>query len=372
MLRRHWLLCCSLALTSQDVCGGRAISVKRTAELRDFVAEKVFVVLDEYRDRGDDGLEGLEVALCLDRAPSVRHLDEWLVPLSPICKLLASWRARGLKVQDVEDAQECKAFLSRGSELAGVLADEGVELHPLHEALSAVMGSSGCCLGVVTKGLSGELEKILDFERPLELREDPSGLWQCLEWSFWGGNGQGSPYEGGLRAFLWQVSLIQEEYHSYSVFEMLTVQFAYLPLCIHRTKAYAQKAALDSEHFGQSYMNCAPTHLSYAIDHFFVAGASDRAQETWVLMRSHRWQPVDWQSIHNTAIGYLPGIAHWPWWQAHPAVKPYIDFLERHFNLIAKERRALDWHANLQEDAFPATSNDKSWHKIEFWRASLL
>jgi len=58
--------------------------------------------------------------------------------------------------------------------------------------------------------------------------------------------------------------------------------------------------------------------------------------------------------------------------QAHPAVKPYIDFLERHFDLIAKERPALDWHANLQKDAFPATSNDKSWHKIEFWQDGAL
>lgn len=279
-----------------------------------------------------------------------------------------------MKVQDVEDEVECKTFLLLGSDLADVLADSvpadaGDSLLSVHMALSELMGASGCCLDIVTKNMSGELDKFMDFERPLELREDPTGLWQCLEWSFWGGNNLGSPYEAGLRAGLWQISLKQEDYHTYSVFEMLTVQFAYLPLCVHRTKVYTRKAALGLEDFGNNYLNCAPTHLSYAIDHFIVAGASDRAQETWALMKSHHWQPIDWQSIHNTAIGYLPGVAHWPWWQAHPAVRPYIDFLERNFDLIALERPALDLHPNLQKDAFPATSRDKSWHKIEFWQA---
>lgn len=347
-----------------------ALTEGRHLALVEFVVEQALLHLQHGVDTGlRNVFSDLTNELCRQPRPEVVGLD-WPF-LVPFCELIIAWDDSRAQAQP-QSLVQCRAFLSLAVELSNWLArassqDASPELLRIHELLSEVLGHSECCWEQAASMFGREMKELAAPGAPLKLRLDMSGTWHCLEWWFWGGYYYGSPYEPSLRGKFWQVALKSPGYSYYTVFELATVQFAFLPLCEHRTKVFTRRAAADFNHWFENYKNCAPTHLSYAIDHFIAGGSREKAHEAFALLRTNGWRPVAWENIHNTAIGWLSGIAHWPWWQGHPAVEPYVKFLEDHVDIIASERMVMESHPNMQKDAFPATSNDKSWHKLDFW-----
>lgn len=254
-----------------------------------------------------------------------------------------------------------------------ISTDDPNEISFAHEAYSAAsmaLSFSSCCQKLVAREFSGRLTGLLTQDGPWELQGTrPDLFWACSEWPFWG------PQRGicgsGLRGMLWETVLANKAYQLYNVFEPLTVQYVFMPLCILETYTQAIEGAFYRDKFFDPYGACAPTQLAYAIDHLIVAGGEVRAHQVFDRASSFRvpgkGSLLKWTSIHATSIYFMSGTAQWPWWQLHPSISPYIEFLENNVELLASERENSTQAAQYKSDFFPMTSRGLVWRGVDFW-----
>eukprot|EP00928_Gymnodinium_smaydae_P015514 TRINITY_DN15739_c0_g1_i1.p1 TRINITY_DN15739_c0_g1~~TRINITY_DN15739_c0_g1_i1.p1 ORF type:complete len:611 (-),score=119.89 TRINITY_DN15739_c0_g1_i1:1536-3368(-) len=240
----------------------------------------------------------------------------------------------------------------------------------VHEGLSRVLGLTRCCQTMVAAKYETVFLQLAtaSSDESWRLRDEWVHLWRCMEYSFWGEDH--GRIRSGLRGWLWEVVMREMDYRLYGVYESLTVQFVQMPLCVHRTLVREDRTRTQQDAFFEPYADCVPTHMSYAVDHLILAGHSRRALDVYDLARSmrHRGRElVQWSSVYNTAVMFLPYIASCPWWQLHPEITGYVDFLERHYETIASERANMEAFSQYQEDAFPATSRGLAWRAVDFY-----
>eukprot|EP00927_Polykrikos_kofoidii_P072154 TRINITY_DN68304_c0_g1_i1.p1 TRINITY_DN68304_c0_g1~~TRINITY_DN68304_c0_g1_i1.p1 ORF type:complete len:554 (-),score=30.14 TRINITY_DN68304_c0_g1_i1:206-1867(-) len=238
-----------------------------------------------------------------------------------------------------------------------------------YQAGSIVLSMTpSCCKNVVNARLTNELKNLYRQEKPWTLKANTNDLfWLCLEHPFWSDDGR---FKIGVRGLLWQVAVEANNRDMYAVFEPLTVQISFMPLCILRTFEYRDTSAKHKSIFDYAYSNCAPTQMAYAIDHLLLSGTPKRAEEAFQLMSSFSIKGrslVNWTSFHATSIAYVPNVAQWPWWQNHPKIKPYVNFLEGIFDILSSECYPTEKGPDFQDDFFPATSQGGIWSGLDFW-----
>ncbi|CAD7943136.1 unnamed protein product [Amoebophrya sp. A120] len=236
---------------------------------------------------------------------------------------------------------------------------------PVHEFASELLGRSKCCQTLVQKQLYYAWSFLLEPATEWHVQERFRSLWQCMERMFWG-PGYAKPLSS-IRGLLWDTTMDAMDLRRYAVNEALTVQFAFLPLCVHRTLATEFDRWVDIGQFNAHYMHCQVTHLAFALDHLKISGNHARFAEVYDHVRTHKVQTLagaTWWSPHYTAIGGLPGLLAWPWWQLHPKVKPVVEFLEKHFDTLAAEVRFLEDDEQLLSDAYRDTARNLRWHMV--------
>eukprot|EP00930_Biecheleria_cincta_P045671 TRINITY_DN31477_c0_g1_i1.p1 TRINITY_DN31477_c0_g1~~TRINITY_DN31477_c0_g1_i1.p1 ORF type:complete len:538 (+),score=82.55 TRINITY_DN31477_c0_g1_i1:152-1765(+) len=240
----------------------------------------------------------------------------------------------------------------------------------VYEAGALALARTSCCRRLVEEEFKAKLKSLVLSDEPWRTPANrPDMFWSCTEWPFWG------PKRGkvlsGTRGTLWEAVLNQGDYRLYSVSEALTAQYALMPFCLIKTFKYSSEAIFERSRFFDPYADCTRTQLSYAIDHLILAGQPRRAREVFELATSFKVPGksalITWTSLHATAIGFVPTVAQWPWWQLHPTIKPYVRFLEENLELLASELQGAALVPQYEEDNFPSTSRGLVWRGVDFW-----
>ncbi|CAE8668296.1 unnamed protein product [Polarella glacialis] len=293
------------------------------------------------------------------------QLEAWAVAAETVSSSLPSF-----------EAASCNALPLLLDELWETgLASQSMDvlLHAtgLYDQVSFALGYSKCCRSMVEDTFEATLRSLYESPEPWLINSTSwrTGMfWRCSEWHFWGT--LPGKIRSGTRGTLWEAVLKHMDYRLYGIMEPLTVQFAIMPRCVLRSLLHKWEAPFTYDRFFNVYSNCVPTSLAYAMDHLILSGNMRRAEEVFEIARSFEVRGsnlVDWTSLHMTGIHFLPQVAQWPWWQAHPEIKPYVDFLEEHFELLADEWQLSEQAPQYQEDLFPSTSRRLIWRGVDFW-----